>query len=888
MQESEVLKKRKDQILSFFSNFKEDLGFLGLIILVFIGYKVRVSNLPLLKDISGGYIPGDPDAAAFLRYAKYVLENGQLMANDLMRYYPLGYNNLDEFNFLSHFIVYLYKFLHFFKSSITLEYVDVVFPAITFGIALIFFYLLVRKLFDFRIALLASAFLTFMPPFLYRTISGVGDKEALGIVFLFAAFYFYVLAVKSDHKYGYLHGITSGIFTCLLGLVWGGVNFVFLIIGGTVIAKIVTDHLEKKYFYTYALWWFTTFVLLNQFYNYYYGFRSILSATTVQLTVLALLSCFVYYLIKEKNVFNLKQKINLEKYPIGLLSFIGVCLVSLIFMVIIYKPIYIYDKILNVFIDLTRPFSRNRWALTVAESQQPYINSWFGNFGTYYIYLMLIGSSLVFYECFKNLKRHTWILTSVYTLFILSFIFSRYSSDTTYFNGTSTFSLSLYIGSLIFFLVFILGYFVYGFYKDKEVYEHFRKIDKTHIFILMWFLMTTIGARSAVRLLFIFVPVTTVLVSYTLIRAFDFGFYSKNNFLKIITTLIVGILIFAPFVQGSLIDRARITINTAKFTGPSYDQQWQMAMKFVRENTPKESVFAHWWDYGYWVQTFGERATLSDGGNARGAINHFTGRYLLTGRDRVEALELLKTHKATHFLAVSDEIGKYTAFSSIGADENYDRYSYIPTFFMNPAEITEGRDEEGKATNAYLFRGNFVLDEDFMYNGKLFPDSNALVGGVILTFRESEGTTDLRQPVAVMFYQNERTDVPLNCVYINNQEIQFGAEGGYQGCLVIYPVVGEDGSVNPFGAGLLLSPNTRQTVFSQLYLLNKDGKTDKAWEGFEKVYDDSAQGYGLAYYVRYGRLIGPLKIWELSYGSDIKENPIYLGTELPNPDVERV
>ncbi len=888
MPEADTIRIRKEKIFNFLKDFKEDLGFIGLIFLIIASFKMRISNLPLLKDVTNGiYIPGDPDAAAFLRYSKYILENGKLMDIDLMRYYPLGYSNLDEFSFLSHFIVYLYKFLHFFDSTITLEYVDVIFPAITFSFALFFFYLLVRKLFDFRVALLASAFLAYLPPFLYRTISGVGDKEAFGIVFLFAAFYFYILAVKSERKYGYLNGITSGIFTALLGSVWGGVNFVFLILGGTVIINLITDNLEKKTLYAYSLWWFTTFILLNRFYGYYYGFYTILIATTVQITVIALLGGFINYLIKEKNIFNLREKLNPEKYPLGLISFLSVILLSIIFLIIIYKPVEIYDKILNIYIDLVRPFSRNRWALTVAESQQPFVNSWFGQFGKYYLYLMFIGSSFLFYECFKNLKKHKWILTSAYTLFILSFIFSRYSGDSIL-NGSSNLSLILYVGSLILFSLFIFGYFIYGFYKDKEIYESFKKIDKTHVFILIWFLMTAIGARSAIRLIFIFVPVTTVLVSYILIKWLDFGLYNKNKLFKISAIAVVGILIFAPFVQGSLIERSKITINTAKNTGAGFDQQWQKGMKFVRDNTPKESVFSHWWDYGYWIQTFGERATLSDGGNARGAINHFIGRHLLTGRDRKEALELLKTHNATHLLMVSDEIGKYTAFSSIGADENYDRYSYIPTFFSNPGENKESRDEEGKEIVTSLFRGNFVLDEDFTYNGKLFPDGASLVGGVVLTFRQSQDGVNLGQPIAIMFYNNERVDVPLNCVFFNEQEFTFPGENGYEGCLRIMPVVDEEGKVNPLGGGLFLSPNTRRTLFTQLYLFNKDGKTNKDWEGFENIYDDSTQGYSLAYYVRFGRLLGPLKIWAIYYGNDIKENPIYLKSELPNPDVEKV
>ncbi len=890
MSELELLKKRKDQLLNLLNKYKEELGFLGLIFLMIFSYKVRISNLPLLKDItSGSYIPGDPDAAAFLRYAKYVLEHGSLMVNDLMRYYPLGFSNLDEFNFLSHFIVYLYKIMHFFNNTITLEYVDVVFPAITFAIALIPFYFLVKKLFDFRVALLASAFLAVMPPFLYRTISGVGDKEAVGIIFLFSAFYFYVLSIKSEHKYGYLNSLLSGLSTALLGSLWGGVNFVFLIIGGTTIIKVLLDNFNKKEFYAYVLWWFSTFILLNRFYNYYYGFNSIIIALTSQVTLIALVSALIYYLINDLNILKLKDKLNSKNYPIGIISFSIIAIIGLIFIISIFGTNFIYDRILNIFIDLTRPFSRNRWALTVAESQQPFVNSWFGNFGNNFMYLFLIASIVLFYESFKNLKKYKIALTISYSLFIFSFIFSRYSSDSLL-NGKTTFSLILYLGSLILFALIIMSYYLYGFFKDKELSNTFSKIDNTHIFLLLWFLITAIGARSAVRLIFMLVPATTVLVSYILIKFLDYGVNTSNKLIKISSVSIVLLLVFAPFVTGSLIERGKITIDTAKRTGPSFDQQWQVGMKWVRENTPKDSVFAHWWDYGYWVQTFGERSTLSDGGNARGAINHFIGRHLLTGRDRVEALELLKTHNATHFLMVSDEIGKYTAFSSIGADENYDRFSYIPTFFMNPNEVQEGRDSDGKDTISYLYRGSFVLDEDFIYNNKLFPKSQAAIGGIILTTRISNDTQnmEINQPKVVMLYQNAREDIPLSCLFLNGKEYVFNTENSYNGCLRIIPVIDENGNANQIRGSLFLSPNTRNTVFTQLYLFDKNTANSNDWKGFEKVYDDTGNGYTLAYYIKFGRLIGPMKIWKLSYSNEIKENSIYLKTEVPNPDVEKV
>ena len=35
-------------------------------------------------------------------------------------------------------------------------------------------------------------------------------------------------------------------------------------------------------------------------------------------------------------------------------------------------------------------------------------------------------------------------------------------------------------------------------------------------------------------------------------------------------------------------------------------------MSWVRENTSEDAVFSHWWDYGYWITTMSDRATLAD------------------------------------------------------------------------------------------------------------------------------------------------------------------------------------------------------------------------------------------------------------------------------------
>lgn len=41
-------------------------------------------------------------------------------------------------------------------------------------------------------------------------------------------------------------------------------------------------------------------------------------------------------------------------------------------------------------------------------------------------------------------------------------------------------------------------------------------------------------------------------------------------------------------------------------------QDWQLALEWIRTQTPSDSIIMSWWDYGYWIETLGERTTLID------------------------------------------------------------------------------------------------------------------------------------------------------------------------------------------------------------------------------------------------------------------------------------
>jgi len=834
-----------------------------LINIIAFSFVVRLQNLQFLIDVTTQkYIPADPDAMAFLRYAKYIAENGKLMAVDTLRYYPYGFTGLQEFSILAHFIVYLFKFLSIFSSSLTLELVDVIYPPIAFAISLIFFFLLVKNLFNENIALLATAFLAFLPSYLFRTLTGISDKEALATVFMYAAFYFFVLAWNSkDNLKALIFGSLAGLSTALTNLIWGGGTFIFLIIGIFVIIEIILDKFSKKDFLSYLSWFFFSIIFLLVFFSSRYNLGTILLSSTTAVAVFALIFYLIDYFVIRKDLLKIKEKL-LNKIPPKLPSLLLTLFIGTLIIFILFGGDYFIGQIKQTLNILIKPFATDRWVKTVAENSQPYLSDWIGQFGKYYFWMFILGSIFLFYEMHKNLKSKLK-LTSIYILFISGFIFSRYSPSSI-FNGVNTISVIIYLLSFIgLFLLFIIPYF-YSYYKNKEHLEEIQKFDKKFLFILIWFFIMVVAARGGVRLIFIFSPVTAILSSYLVFRLFDFIKESKNKVYISTSTIIlavISLLILSNFATS--------TIAQASSVGPTYNQQWQYMGKWIRENTDENAVFAHWWDYGYLVQ-YNNRATISDGGNAGGyEINYFTGRHVLTGQSEREALEYLKSKNVSYLLIVSDEIGKYPAFSSIGSDVNYDRYSWIVTFTLDPRQTQETRNE-----TIYVYTGGFPLDDDLVYNGKIYPRQAAGIGAILLPLIVNKNeVTGIKQPRAILVYAGQQIEIPLKCIYINNEKHEF--DTGLNACFRIIPVI-DNNKVSPIGAGLYLSPKVKNSLFAELYLYNKES------ENFKIAYTDESQ-IPLAVYN--GRLIGPYKIWEVKYPQDLKIPEEYYKRGLPNPEV---
>src|SRR3989344_2714047 len=922
--EKNLEEARGESLIKFLKQKKDFAVYIALAFIVWLGVYIRTRNMtinsntgqPKLWDITTNSwtLGPDLDPFLFLRWMEYILEHGKLMAVDVMRYIPLGYDTAGEMRLLPYMMAWTHKILEFLSLTDSITYSAVIFPVIMFIPTTIAFFLFARKIFykeersiQNLIALLATAIFVLIPSLLPRTIAGIPEKESVAFGFMFLSFYFFMEAFTSEKlRKGLIFGVLAGLSNGLMALVWGGTSFIFMAIGASVLLSFVLGKVKKEKFYIYCLWLFASFALMIPFSTRYMPIlliKSVFIGFAIGVFALIGLS-FLLMKIKKVNEFSEKTKIPKELFYV-VVSFIIILLIILITPA--FGPDFIFAQINKVKINLVEPFN-SRFSLTVAENKQPFFSSeWKDNFGPIvkgiplYFWMFFAGSVFLFSRLVSNLKRsRKIILISGCTIFLFSIIFSRYSASfftepglnrtiqTLYFggflllligiiiysytirkqdkglfylsvipfmqaffvlmfftkknpmNGTNIGSLFVQFGGWVF-LFAILSYVYWKHYKEGEMLE-LKKINFSYILYFVVLVLGIIGARGAIRLMMSLGAVSPAVIAFFVIKTSQIYFQEKKELRKVffgIAAILLIIITILIIIGNPLLFFKGIGFNdwngnfqqvryTAEFYVPGpYQWQWQRAMEWVRTNTPENAVFAHWWDYGYWLQSIGKRATVLDGGNSIVYWNHLLGRHVLTGSDERTALEFLYTHNATHLLIDSTDIGKYTAFSSIGADENYDRFSWIPSFIMDDSKTQEAKD----GTTYWYVGGATGIDEDITWNdnGKeiFLPGREAVI--VAFSIKTKSSGQQFSQPTAVFIYGDQQYNIPLRYISLDDTGKFSDFGSGLDAGVFIFPKInsiqGQQVNMNYLGAALYLSKRTIHSQLTKLYLFDETSRS---------------------------------------------------------------
>lgn len=137
--------------------------------------------------------------------------------------------------------------------------------------------------------------------------------------------------------------------------------------------------------------------------------------------------------------------------------------------------------------------------------------------------------------------------------------------------------------------------------------------------------ITGVYVSSAFVRLEVFASISLIILSSIGLSILTKEFLNKNNtsfskfgkFMKIPYIVGIVIILIIPLMvpaNGNWVT-ASIMPPTILNGGTNFSMatnDWKESLEWIKSNTPQDSVVAAWWDYGYWITTMSERATLAD------------------------------------------------------------------------------------------------------------------------------------------------------------------------------------------------------------------------------------------------------------------------------------
>ena len=168
-------------------------------------------------------------------------------------------------------------------------------------------------------------------------------------------------------------------------------------------------------------------------------------------------------------------------------------------------------------------------------------------------------------------------------------------------------------------LIIFAGFAVWFIFKN---YSNFINKD-LKIFALIFGISGAYVSSTFMRLeLFASISIiilSSIGISEILKRLFKKSNLNKSS--KITFTILVSFglitILFLPLISSNstgiftVLDTPPTILNGGTSMKISTND-WNSSLDWIKNNTPKDAIIASWWDYGYWIQTKGERATLVD------------------------------------------------------------------------------------------------------------------------------------------------------------------------------------------------------------------------------------------------------------------------------------
>ncbi|HEX5457575.1 MAG TPA: peptidylprolyl isomerase [Candidatus Nitrosotalea sp.] len=540
------------------------------------------------------------------RATQYLLDNGlnaYIHWHDDMSWYPTGRDVFATSQVPLHVTdAILYKI---FGGGTSLYDFTIIFPVVFGSLTTVIIFALVRVLGGTSAGLFASLFFALSPPIIVRGTIGWFKSEPLGLFYGLLGVYLFLSALKSENKKIAISKLIGGGFFLAVGFAsWGGIEFFLLPLGLFFVALpfIRKDH-------NFLLWAIPLFVAITMVISgglfarpgptFVFGVRGL---AMIGPAILLVVIIFIQKYSKEQH------RIRNSLLVLAALMIIGCVVLS---SDTLHTVSFRYLNAINPFLTSEDPLVDS-----VAEHATPTLTQNFSYFSVLMLFAGL-GIWLVFRKRNGDLNASRFSLRNEMMVFALIIgIVGAYAG--------STFSrLELLTATSVIILSSIgLAVLVADILKRENKQIKFVESSKK-------------GSSTKKE-------IPTKKTSDLL------GRVPKIAFVAVIVALLLVPALYPVNANWISITKSPPTILNGGSNFAISTNDWPDALNWIKNNTPKDSVVASWWDYGYWVQTLGERKTLADNATVDTNVIANIARILLNSPD--EAWKMLNKAGANYVL----------------------------------------------------------------------------------------------------------------------------------------------------------------------------------------------------------------------------------------------
>ncbi len=645
-------------------------AFVLLIVILIVGGKVRlqgISNIPTGQFVSN-------DAFLYLLQAQTIVKDGTLPEVEMHRWVPLGRDLRETLSGYPYTIAYTYKVLKIFLPNITIYQVLLYAPTVCFLIGLAVLCLFIYIRFGFGAAAIVGTLLVIMPGSIERSAAGFSDRDGWCWMLGTLAVTTYLWKEETtDKRLRYLCTVLSGFFIFLGGLSWEGFGGFALVIVIVELWRFLTTDAEERLleYVVWVLMFVPTLYVLSPAYHSGGGF-------TTHATAFLLLPSLIMLLLRSLRYFLTRGHHAVSKFVVEQISARAVSLVFCAVCLLIGIAYLALQR--ETFAQSIVPFSGTDVMEDVSELKTPPDTFWYGRYG----HVLLIACLCLTVGCVRIWGPKALILASTLGLFTAATFLRQYL----YYILSPAISEYLFYGAVAFTPIAALG--------TAALRNQPIKHEYIYVAFAFWLLFWLGLARDALRYdFFIGVPLacfaaiavqtTTADTTQRITEKIGDKWKKYNKTIPsltktVMTTAAILLILFWEPPGNKPLPALAIRGYNAhvqpEHVFPGKNSPMANACQWIRENLSTEKVVAAPWSYGHMLNVLGGVKTVIGPDHF---ILHWIDLYekhVSAATSEHEALEFLKTHHVTHLLLSENDVF-HNASQPIPVDEVSEHSLYM-------------------------------------------------------------------------------------------------------------------------------------------------------------------------------------------------------------------